>query len=126
MLSRFAPRTENMSTENPTVALLGLDQGTLDFVQVITAWDGQGTATFTTVQVRDLATVLCNQNFLEILETDTAATDAVPLIHAEVTQLETELTDQCHSREVRKVAEGVGSQLSGPMGARRGEGSGSR
>ena len=42
-LSRFARHTENMSTENPTVALEGLTQGTFNFVQAITAWDGHAT-----------------------------------------------------------------------------------
>ena len=93
-MSRFAPHTENLSTENLTVALVGLDQGTLDFVQAITAWDGQGTASFTMAEVRDLTAVLYNQNCLEIFETGRAATDEVPLIRAEVTRLETELEDQ--------------------------------
>ena len=69
-----------MSTENPTVALVGLDQGTLNFVQAITSWDGQGVAPFTTAQIRDLAAVLCNRNFLEVFEKGMAATDVVPLI----------------------------------------------
>ena len=51
-------------------------------------------APFTTAQIRDLAAVLCNQNLLEIFETGRAATDAVPLIRAEVTRLETELEEQ--------------------------------
>ena len=69
-----------MSTENPTVALVGLDQGTLNFVQAITTWDGQGVAPFTPAQIRDLAAVLYNQNFLEVFETGRAVTDALPLI----------------------------------------------
>ena len=83
-----------MSTEIPTVALVGLDQGTLNFVQAITMWDDLGVAPFTTAQIRDLATVLCNQNLFEVFETGRAATDAVCLIRAEVTQLETELEEQ--------------------------------
>ena len=83
-----------MSTENPTMALVSLNQGTLNCVQAITAWDGQGTAPFTTAQVRDLAAVLCNQNILEIFETGRPATDAVPLIRDEFTRLETELEDK--------------------------------
>ena len=83
-----------MSTENPTVALVGLGQGTINFAQAITTWDGQRVAPFTTAQIRDLAAVLCNQNFLEAFETGTAATDVVPLIRAEVTRLETELEEQ--------------------------------
>ena len=82
-----------MGTENPTVAIVSLDQGMLNFVQAITAWDGQGMAPFTMAQVRNLAAVLCNQKFLEIFETGRAATDAVPVIRAEVTRLETELGD---------------------------------
>ena len=58
-----------MSTENPTVALVGHDEGTLNFVQIVKLWDGQGTAPFTTAQVQDLAGVLCSQNFLEAFET---------------------------------------------------------
>ena len=45
-------------------------------------------------QIRNLATVLCNQNFLEVFETGRAATDAGPMIEDEVTRLETELEDQ--------------------------------
>ena len=83
-----------MSTENHIVALVGLDEGTLNFVRIVAAWDGQGTAPFTTAQTQDLATVLVNQNFLEAFETGRMATDALPLIRAEVTRLETELEDQ--------------------------------
>ena len=82
-----------MSTDNPTDALVGLDQGTLNFIHAITGWNGQGMAPFTTAQVRDLAAVLCNQDFLDVFETGRATTDAVPLIRAEVAQLETELED---------------------------------
>ena len=57
-----------MSTENPTVALVGLDKSTFNFVQIVKSWDGQGTAPFTTAQVRDIAAVLCSQNFLEALK----------------------------------------------------------
>ena len=70
-----------MTTENPTVALVGLDEGTPNFVQIVTLWDGQRTAPFTTAQVQDLAAVLCNQNFLEAFETGRAATNALPLIY---------------------------------------------
>ena len=91
-----------MSMENPTVALVELDQDTLNFVQAITACDGQGMARFTMAQVRDLAAVLWNQHFLEIFETGRAATDVVHLIRADVTRLETELTDQmAHSIQQR-------------------------
>ena len=69
-----------MSTENSTVALVDLDQGTLNFVQAITAWDGQGMAPFTTAQIQDLAAVPCNQNFLEVFDTGRPTTDTVPLI----------------------------------------------
>ena len=50
-MSRFPPHTENMNTETPTVALVGLDQGTINFVQAITAGDGKGVAPFTTAQI---------------------------------------------------------------------------
>ena len=83
-----------MTTENRSVALGGLDQGTLNFVQTIIAWDGQGAAPFTTTQIRDLAWVLTNQNFLEAFEAGRAATDALHKIRAEVSRLETELEDQ--------------------------------
>ena len=83
-----------MSTENPSVALVGLDQSTLNFVPAITTWDGQGVAPFTMAQIRDLAAVLCNQNFLEAFETGRAATVTVPLIRAEITRLETGLEEQ--------------------------------
>ena len=63
-----------MSTENPTMALGGLDEGTLNFIQIVTSWDGQGTALFTTAQVQDIAAVLCKQNFLEVFESGRAAT----------------------------------------------------
>ena len=45
-------------------------------------------------KIRDLAAVLCIQNCLEVFETGRAATNAVPLIRAEVTRLETELEEQ--------------------------------
>ena len=45
-------------------------------------------------RIRDLAVVLCNQNFLEGFKTGRAATDAVTLIRAKVTRLETKLEDQ--------------------------------
>ena len=93
-LSRFAPPTENLSTENPTVTVVGLDQGTFNFVRSIAAWEGHGAAPFTTTQVRDLAAVLCSQNLLEIFAAGRAATDAVPQIRVEVVRLETELEDQ--------------------------------
>ena len=83
-----------MGTENPTVVLVGLDKGTLNFVRIIVSWDGQGTMPFTTAQVRDLATVLVDQNFLRAFETGRMATDALPLIPAAVTQLETEREEQ--------------------------------
>ena len=83
-----------MSTENPTGARVGLDQGTLNFVQAITTWDGQSVAPFTMAQIWDLAAVLCNQNFLEVFETGRAATDAVLRIRAVITRLETELEEQ--------------------------------
>ena len=83
-----------MSTENPTVALVGLDKGTLNFVQIGKSWDGQGPAPFTTAQVQDLATVLGNQNFVEAFQTGRTLTNALPLIRNEVTWLETELEDQ--------------------------------
>ena len=84
----------NMSTEHPTVTLVDLDQGTFNFVQSITAWDGQGMAPFTTTQVQDLAAVFCSQNLLEAFEAGRAATDAIPLIRAEIPRLETDLEDQ--------------------------------
>ena len=83
-----------MSTENPIVAPVGLNQGTLNSVQAITIWDGQEVAPFTTAQIRDLAPILCNQNFPEVFETGRAATYPVPLIRAEVTRVETELEEQ--------------------------------
>ena len=83
-----------MSSENPTVTVVGLDQGTFNFVQSIAAWEGQGATPFTTTQVRDLAAVLCSQNLLEIFEAGRAATNAVPQIRVEVARLETELEDQ--------------------------------
>ena len=83
-----------MSTENPTMALVGLDKGTLNFVQMVKSWDGQGTAPFTTGPVQDLAAVLCNQNILKAFETVRAATNALALIGNEVTQLKTRLKDQ--------------------------------
>ena len=83
-----------MSRDNSTVALVALDQGTLNFVPAITTWDGQGVAPFTTAQIRDLAAVLCNHNFLKVFETGKAATDTVRLIRAEVTRLETKLKEQ--------------------------------
>ena len=73
-----------MTTENRSVALGGLDQGTLNFVQTIIAWDGQGAAPFTTTQIRDLAWVLGNQNFLEAFEAGRAAIDVVPRIQTEL------------------------------------------
>ena len=45
---------ENMSTENPTVTIVGHDQGTFNFVQSIAAWEGQGPAPFTTTQVQEV------------------------------------------------------------------------
>ena len=51
-------------------------------------------APFTTAQIRDLDAVLCNQHFHEVFETRKAVTDAVLLIRAEVTRLETELEEQ--------------------------------
>ena len=83
-----------MSTDNPIVSVVGLDQGTFKFVQSIAAWEGQGAAPFTMTQVRDLAAVLCSQNPHEIFEAGRAATDAVPEIRVEVAQLEPELEDQ--------------------------------
>ena len=83
-----------MSAENPSVTVVGLDQGTFNFVQSIAAWEDQGAAPFTTTQVRDLAAVLCSQNLLEIYEAGRAATNAVPQIRVEVARLETELEDQ--------------------------------
>ena len=74
-----------MSTEDPTVALVGLHEGTLNFTRIVASWDGQATAPFTTAQVWELATVLLNQNFFEAFETGRTATDALPLIRAEVT-----------------------------------------
>ena len=85
---------ENMSTQNPTMALLGLDEGTLNFIQIVKSWDGQRTVPFTTAQVQDLAAVLCSHNFFEAFETGRAATNALPVVRNEVTQLETELEDQ--------------------------------
>ena len=76
-----------MGTENPTVNLVGLDQGTLNFVQTITAWDGEGVAPFTRAQIRDLARVLSNQNFLKAFESGRIVIDAVP-------HIQTELEDQ--------------------------------
>ena len=73
-----------MSTENPTMALVGLDQGTLNFVQAITAWDGEGAAPFTTTRIRDLARILSTQNFLEAFEAGRMAIDAVPRIQPEL------------------------------------------
>ena len=73
-----------MSTENPTVALVGLDQGTLNFVQIIVACDGQGAVPFPTTQIRDLAWVLGKQNFLKASEAGRAAIDAVPRIQTEL------------------------------------------
>ena len=93
-LSLFAPYMENMSSENSTVTVVSLDQGTFNFVQSIAAWEGQGGAPFTTTQVRDLAAVLGSQNLLEIFKAGRAATDAVPQIQVEVARLETELEDQ--------------------------------
>ena len=83
-----------MKSENPTVTVVGLDQGTFNFVQSIAAWEGQREALFTTTQVRDLAADLCSQNLLEIFEAGRAGTDAVPQIRVEVTLLEIELEDQ--------------------------------
>ena len=59
-LSRYAPHPENMSAENPVVAPVALDQGTLNFAQAVESWDGQGAAPFSTAQIRDLASLLCN------------------------------------------------------------------
>ena len=83
-----------MRKENRTVALVGIHQGTRNFVQAIAAWDSQGTAPFTTTQVRFITAVLCNQNFLEVFESGRAATDAIPLIRAEGTRLKTRLEDK--------------------------------
>ena len=83
-----------MSSENSSVTVVGLDQGTFNFVQSIAAWEGQGAAPFTTTQVRDLAAVLCSQNLLEMFEAGRAATYAVPQIRVEVARLETELEEQ--------------------------------
>ena len=83
-----------MSAENPSVTVVGLDQGTFNFVQSIAAWEGQGAVPFTMTQVRDLAAVLCSQNLLEIFEAGRAATNVVPQIRFEVARLETELEDQ--------------------------------
>ena len=51
-------------------------------------------APFITAQAGDLATVLVNQNFLKAFETARPATDALPLIRADVTRLKTELEAQ--------------------------------
>ena len=75
------------------MVLVGLDEGTLNFMQIITSWDGQGTAPLITAQVRDLVAVLCNQIFLKAFETGRAAINALSLIRAEVTRLETELEE---------------------------------
>ena len=66
-----------MSAENPTVALVALDQRTLNFAQVIQSWDGQGTVPFSTAQVRDLTRALCHQTFLKAFEVGRAATDTL-------------------------------------------------
>ena len=94
-----------MSPENPTVALVGLNGGTLNFIQAITASDGPEVVPFTTAQIRDLAAVLCNQNLLEVFETGRAATDAVPLIRPEVTQCNGRGTGFGSRRHRRELAE---------------------
>ena len=83
-----------MSAETPTVALVALDQGTLNIVQAVKSWDGQGTVPFSTPEVWNLATILCHQNFLEAFETGKASINALPLIRNEVAQLVTEREDQ--------------------------------
>ena len=83
-----------MSAENPTVALVAIDQGTLNFAQAVQSWDGQGTAPFSTAQVQYLAGVLCNQNLLKAFKTGRAASDALTTIRAEIPRLETELKDK--------------------------------
>ena len=75
------------------MALLALDQGTFNFVQTVQSWNGQGAAPFCT-EVRNLATILCHQNFLEAFETGNAVINALPLIWNEVTPLEREFEEQ--------------------------------
>ena len=54
----------------------------------------KGAVKFSTAQIRDLAGLLCNQNFLEAFETGRAAAAALPKVRDEVTLFETELEDQ--------------------------------
>ena len=71
------------------MALVALDQITLNLVQIVKSWDDQEIALFTTTEVWNPATTLYHRNFLESSETGNTAITALPLSREEVAQQET-------------------------------------